>query len=144
MSPLCCIFHIPVFEGPYNVLTTFPQFSCTLKVKNNGRKTLKTFPAAHCEKACPEITPGSENHEKSIPIELQIDDLAATKNPYFHKLHLFATHGHQDRKKQVPGIQFFRKVDKSNPIGTQSCQNQSKLQFFSIQSVPFSRWGAFL
>ena len=83
MSSLCGIFPNRVFERPYIDLTTIFHVSCTLKVKNTGRKTLKTFLAEHCEKARSEITPGSENYEKPIPIELQIDDMAATKNPYF-------------------------------------------------------------
>ena len=77
MSPLCGIFPNRVFERPYNDLTTFSQVSCTLKVKNNCKKTLKTFLAAHCEKARPEITPGTENYENPTPIEVQMDDLAA-------------------------------------------------------------------
>ena len=76
MSSLCGIFANPVFERPYSDLTTFYQVSCTLKLKNTGRKTLQTFLAGHCEKARPEITPGSENHEKPTPIEVQMDALS--------------------------------------------------------------------
>ena len=144
MSPLCGIFPNRVFERPYCDLTTFSQVSCTLKLKNTGRKTLKTSLAAHREKTRPKSHLGAKTTKNRSRLSCKLTTWPRPKIFIFQNLHFFATHGHQDRKKQVPGIQFFRKVDKSNPIGTQSCQNQSKLQFFSIQSVPFSRWGAFL
>jgi hypothetical protein len=83
MSPLCGIFPNRVFERPYNDLTTLSHVSCTLKVKSSGRKTLKTFLAAHCEKARPEITPGSKNHKKTTPIEVQMDALGTDTTPEF-------------------------------------------------------------
>ena len=78
MSPLCGIFENPVFERLYGDLNIFSHVSCTRKLKKTCWKTLKTFLAARCEKTHLEITPGSENVKKPSPIEVQMDDLAAT------------------------------------------------------------------
>ena len=76
MSPLCGIFPNRVFERPYSDLTTFSHVSCTLKLNKTSTKALKSFLAAHCEKTRPKILPGTENPQNTIPIEVQMDDLA--------------------------------------------------------------------
>ena len=62
-------------NDPYSVLRTFSYASRTLTVKNTHRKSLETLLAARCEKTPPDITPGSENQDKTTPGELQMDDL---------------------------------------------------------------------
>ena len=78
MSPLCGIFENPIFEGLYSDLSIFSNVSCTRKLKEIRKKTLKTFLVAHCEKTHLEITRGSEHVKKTSPTEVQMDDLAAT------------------------------------------------------------------
>ena len=59
-SRLFVVFSLSLFlNGPYGVLTTFSQVSCTRKLKKTYKKALKTFLVAHCEKTHLEITHGS-------------------------------------------------------------------------------------
>ena len=144
MSPLCGIFPNRVFERPYNDLTTFSQVSCTLNLKNTCRKTLKTSLAAHCEKTRPEITPGSENHENTTPIEVQMDDLSATTAHLFSPEWPFGRHmGTKIEKNTSPACILLEKSLKlthiTNPraskvvkIGSHCSPDQLKPKIFQM------------
>ena len=131
MSPLCGIFPSRVFERPYGDLTTFSQVSCTRKLKKTYKKALKTFLVAHCEKTHLEITHGSENVPKTIPIEVQMDDLAATTAPSFSPKWPFGRHmGTQISKNTFPAYRFHEKSRKvfemdpqEQPKCIRSCRN---------------------
>ena len=130
---LFVVFSQTVFlNDPTMIWPHFLKLAAPWKWKTLARKQLKPLWQHIVKKQCPKSHLGAKTTKKRPRLRSKLTTWPRPKILIFHKLHPFATHGHQDRKKQVTGIQFFRKVDKSNPIGTQSCQNQSKLQDLSI------------
>ena len=81
VSPPGNIFSNPVFARPYGDLNTILNVGKSKKRKKTCTNTLETFVAAHCEEIAFESTPGSKNHKKRTPVQVQMDTLATNSAP---------------------------------------------------------------
>ena len=113
MSFFRCIFGHPAFERPYNDLSLFSHVSGTRKLKKTCEKAFKTLLATHRKKH----TPRNHSWERKCP---KIDpDWRCKWMPgrghgllIFTRVAFWATPGHSNLKKHVPGMIFMWKVFK--------------------------------
>ena len=138
-SPFRCIFGHPVFERPYSDLSLFSHLSGTRKLKKTCKKALKTLLATHRKKH----TPRNHSWERKC---LKIDpDWRSKLTPgrghrwlIFTRVAFWATPGHSNLKKHVPGMRFYDKSAKCTSLTNAKASEAIKISRF------FSRWGAFL
>ena len=134
MSPFRSIFGNPVFKRSYNDFSVFSHVSGPRKLKNTLTKALKTFLAAHDEKTHLEITPGSGH----VPIEIQMDDPAATTTPSFSPGWPFGRHMEtQLSKNTLRERDFMKSLQNVHLCKTQKhphCQN--RIVFFQMGGFP--------
>ena len=113
MSLFRCIFGHPVFERPYSDLSLFSHDSGTRKLKKTCEKALKTLLATHRKKH----TPRNHSWERKCP---KIDpDWRSKWTPgrghgltIFARVAFWATPGHSNLKKHVPGMTFYANIVK--------------------------------
>ena len=143
-SRLFVLFSLSLFlNSPYCVLTTFSQVSCTRKLKKTHKKALKTFLVAHCEKTCPEITHGSQNVKKTTPTDVQMDDLATTKNLYFSSIAPFCDTWAPRSQKTCPRHTFFQKSRQIEPHRHPKLSKSIQLAIFLNPICAFFQMGGF-
>ena len=134
-----CIFGHPVFERPYNDLSLFSHVSGTRKLKKDLREGTSTLLATHRTKHTPRNHAWERKCPKNDP-EWRSKWTPGRPHRWviFTRVAFWATPGHSNLKKHVPGMIFIWKVFRIelSEGGRNSRSYPSR--------IVFSTWGAFL